>query len=113
MPLIDYKLEVARRAHDLTKPEEKLKYVGDALKVVRSAETAAEREMMLKNLRDETGISFEALSRDLQQVPAERQEKGGRSPKKAADTADVMMKASRFRRGGDIFSARATRRTRT
>ena len=83
MPLVDYKLEVSRRAHDLTKPEEKLKYVGEALKVVRTAETAAEREMMLKNLRDETGISFEALSRDLQQIPAAPQEKGGDVPEEA------------------------------
>ena len=108
MPLVDYKLEVSRRAHDLTKPEEKLKYVGEALKVVRTAETAAEREMMLKNLRDETGISFEALSRDLQQIPAAPQEKGGDVPKKPADTADAVLKASRFVVAAYLFGARYT-----
>ena len=74
MPLTDYKLSVARKAHDISKPEEKIRYVSDALKVVRSVESSAERELMLKNLRDETGISYESLSRDLQQVPAEKQE---------------------------------------
>ena len=108
MPLVDYKLEVSRRAHDLTKPEEKLKYVGEALKVVRTAETAAEREMMLKNLRDETGISFEALSRDLQQIPAAPQEKGSDVPKKPADTADAVLKASRFVVAAYLFGARYT-----
>ena len=108
MPLVDYKLEVSRRAHDLTKPEEKLKYVGEALKVVRTAETAAEREMMLKNMRDETGISFEALSRDLQQIPAAPQEKGGDVPKKPADTADAVLKASRFVVAAYLFGARYT-----
>ena len=105
MPLIDYKMKVARMGYDLNKPEDKVKYVGDALKVVRSAESAAERELLLKNLRDETGISFEALSRDLQQVPAERQERNEEKPKMAEDSADVNKKASRFVAAAFIFGA--------
>ena len=105
MPLIDYKMKVARMGYDLNKPEDKVKYVGDALKVVRSAESAAERELLLKNLRDETGISFEALNRDLQQVPAERQERSEEKPKIAADSADVNKKASRFVAAAFLFGA--------
>ena len=105
MPLIDYKMKVARMGYDLNKPEDKVKYVGDALKVVRSAESAAERELLLKNLRDETGISFEALSRDLQQVPAERQERSEEKPKMAEDSADVNKKASRFVAAAFLFGA--------
>ncbi|HIQ66624.1 MAG TPA: DNA primase [Candidatus Coproplasma stercoravium] len=105
MPLIDYKMSVTRRGYDISKPEEKVKYVNDALKVVRSAESAAERELLLKNLRDETGISFEALNRDLQQVPAERQERSEEKPKIAADSADVHKKASRFVAAALLFGA--------
>ena len=105
MPLIDYKMKVARMGYDLNKPEDKVKYVGDALKVVRSAESAAERELLLKNLRDETGISFEALSRDLQQVRAERQERSEEKPKMAEDSADVNKKASRFVAAAFLFGA--------
>ena len=105
MPLIDYKMKVARMGYDLNKPEDKVKYVGDALKVVRSAESAAERELLLKNLRDETGISFEALSRDLQQVPAERQERSEEKPKMTEDSADVNKKASRFVAAAFLFGA--------
>lgn len=105
MPLIDYKMKVARMGYDLNKPEDKVKYVGDALKVVRSAESAAERELLLKNLRDETGISFEALNRDLQQVPAERQERSEEKPKMAEDSADVNKKASRFVAAAFLFGA--------
>lgn len=105
MPLIDYKMKVARMGYDLNKPEDKVKYVGDALKVVRSAESAAERELLLKNLRDETGISFEALSRDLQQVPAERQERSEEKPKMAEDSANVNKKASRFVAAAFLFGA--------
>ena len=112
MPLIDYKLEVSRRAHDLSKPEEKLRYVGEALKVVRTAETAAEREMMLKDLRDETGISFEALSRDLNRLPAAPAERESEPPPKPADTAGATIKASRFVAAAYLFGARyAARKT--
>ena len=109
MPLIDYKMKVARSGYDLSKPEEKVKYVGDALKVVRSAESASERELLLKNLRDETGISFESLSRDLQQVPAERQERMEEKPKISADSADVHKKASRYVAAAFLFGADYTK----
>ena len=109
MPLIDYKMKVARSGYDLSKPEEKVKYVGDALKVVRSAESASERELLLKNLRDETGISFESLSRDLQQVPAERQERMEEKPKISVDSADVHKKASRYVAAAFLFGADYTK----
>ena len=109
MPLIDYKMKVARSGYDLSKPEEKVKYVGDALKVVRSAESASERELLLKNLRDETGISFESLNRDLQQVPAERQERMEEKPKISADSADVHKKASRYVAAAFLFGADYTK----
>ena len=89
MPLIDYKMTVARRGYDLSKPEEKVKYVNDALKIVRSAESAAERELLLKDLRDETGISFEALNRDLSKVPQEKQEQSEEKPRISPDSADL------------------------
>ena len=109
MPLIDYKMSVARRAFDISKPEDKIKYVGEALKIVRSAETSAERELMLKDLRDETGISYESLSRDLQQIPAEKQEREEEQTKISADSADVNVKASRFVAAAFLFGARYTR----
>ena len=108
MPLIDYKMSVARKSFDMGKPEEKIKFVGEALRIVRSAETSSERELMLKNLRDETGISYESLSRDLQKVPAERQESAEEQPKISADPADVHVKASRFVAAAFLFGARYT-----
>ncbi len=111
MPLTDYKLSVARKAHDISKPEEKIRYVSDALKVVRSVESSAERELMLKNLRDETGISYESLSRDLQQVPAEKQETEEDKPRKVQDPADVHIKASRFVAAAILLGARYTQDT--
>lgn len=106
MPLIDYKMTVARRGYDLSKPEEKVKYVNDALKIVRSAESAAERELLLKDLRDETGISFEALSRDLSKVPQEKQEQSEEKPRISPDSADLHKNASRFVAAAFLFGRR-------
>ncbi len=109
MPLTDFKMSVLRRGYDITRTEEKVKYVGEALKVVRSAESAAEREIMLKNLRDETGISYESLSRDLSAVPAERQEAEDKPPRQVKDGADLHKKASRFVIAAFLFGAGYTR----
>lgn len=109
MPLIDYKMTVARRGYDLSKPEEKVKYVNDALKIVRSAESAAERELLLKDLRDETGISFEALNRDLSKVPQEKQEQSEEKPRISPDSADLHKKASRFVAAAFLFGAPYTK----
>lgn len=104
MPLIDYKLSVLRRDFDLSKTEDKRKYVSEALAVIRTADSAAEREELLKQLRDYSGISFEALKRDLQsggQVTSVKKE----PPPVRRDTADSSKKASRFVLSGFLFGA--------
>ncbi|MCD7728590.1 MAG: DNA primase [Clostridia bacterium] len=105
MPLIDYKMSVNKRGYDMDKPEEKVKYVSSALRIIKSAESAAEREMLLKNLRDETGISFEALNRDLQAAPAPQEEKEEKPPEVKKDTSDAHQKASRFVIAAFLFGA--------
>lgn len=104
MPLIDYKLSVIKRNYDLTKTEDKRRYVSEALGIIRAADSEAEREDLLKGLRDASGISFEALKRDLQsggQTAAVKKE----PPPVRRDTADSSKKASRFVLSGFLFGA--------
>ena len=75
MPLIDFKMEVARRQFDLSKTEEKRNYISAALKVIAEAESESVKEDLLKKLRDETGMTYESLRRDLDNTPAENREK--------------------------------------
>ena len=108
MPLIDYKLSVLRRGFDLTKTDDKRKYVTEALAVIRTADSAAEKEELLKQLRDYTGISFEALKRDLQsgkEVASVKKE----PPPVRRDNADSSKKASRFVLSGFLFGADYTK----
>ncbi|MDE7379678.1 MAG: DNA primase, partial [Clostridia bacterium] len=108
MPLIDYKLSVIQKGFDLTKSEDKRKYVTQALEVIRSADSEAEREELLKTLRDKTGISFEALNRDLQSKPQVAETKAAPAPERK-DSADAIKKASRFVISSFLFGAEYTR----
>ena len=108
LPLIDYKLSVLKREFDLTRTEDKRKYVAEALTVVRSAESETEREELLKTMRGETGISLEALRRDLDsKSPKKEAVKEVRETRK--DTSSASLKASRFIIAGFLFGADYTK----
>ncbi len=105
LPLIDYKLEVLGRGFDLTRPEDKRKYVAEAVKVVRTADSASEQEDLLKSIRDKTGITYESLSRDLNSAPKPEQP----APKRQAvrkDNSGAVLKASRFVIASYLFGAK-------
>ncbi len=95
MPLIDYKLSVLEKGFDMTRTEDKRKFVGEAIKIVRTSDSAAEQEELLKNLRDRTGITYESLNRDLRSVPVSESVKTDVPPVRA-DSSSVAVKASRF-----------------
>ena len=104
MPLIDYKLSVIKKGYDISKTEDKRKYVSEALGVIRTADSEAEREELLKQLRTQSGISFEALKRDLQSKPIAK-ESAETPPPVRRDGADSIKKASRFVIASYLFGA--------
>jgi len=104
MPLIDYKLATLKRSFDLNKTEDKRRYISEALAIIRTVPSAAEREDLLKTLRSQTGISFEALKRDLEEKsPPVEPERENIAVKK--DNADAIKKASRFVVASFLFGA--------
>ncbi len=104
MPLIDYKIHSLERKYDLTKSEEKRVFLTEALKVVRTAESESEKEELLKKLRDKTGITYQSLERDLQNLPEEKQLEIAVPPPSEAGT-DKYRKAARFILAAKLFSA--------
>lgn len=104
MPLIDYKLHSLERKYDLAKSEEKRVFLSEALKVVRTAESESEKEDLLKKLRDKTGITYQSLERDLQNLPAEKRAEISAPPPSEAGT-DKYRKAARFILAAKLFSA--------
>jgi DNA primase len=104
MPLIDYKIHSLQGKYDLTKSEDKRNFLADALKVVRTAESESEKEDLLKKLRDLTGITYQSLERDLQNLPAEKAAEIAPPPPTEAGT-DKYRKAARFILAAKLFSA--------
>ncbi len=108
MPLIDYRLHTLERKYDLSKPEEKRKYVSSALKIIKTAESSATKEELLKRLSGKAGISYAALERDLENVKGAAEEETVAQTEKIAEAeagTDKHKKAKRFILAAKLFSA--------
>lgn len=86
MPLPDFKLNILKNTFDVKTADGKRKYVANALKVVKECESAAEQEDLLKAIRDYSGITMEALKRDLERTEDESAVKSQLSPITEANT---------------------------
>lgn len=108
MPLIDYRLHALERKFDLKKTEDKRRFVTEALKIVKSAESESLREELLKKLRDRTGITYNALERDLKNLKEDGEPKVEVPKERLVETeagADKQQKAKRFILAAKLFSA--------
>lgn len=106
MPLIDYKLHSLERKYDISKTEDKRKFVAAALKVVRTEKSESVREELLKKLREKTGITYHALERDLLSLPKEesKPQVSVSEIREASAGASVADKAIRFVLAAKLFS---------
>ena len=107
MPLIDFKLHSLKAQYDITKSEEKRKFVSEALKVIKTADSAAEQEDLLKALRDISGITYESLKRDLTSAPGEVRTEEKPAPQRK-DNSTLADRASRFVISAYLFGAKFT-----
>ncbi|MBQ4053207.1 MAG: toprim domain-containing protein [Clostridia bacterium] len=111
MPLIDYKIHALERKYDISKTEEKRRFVAEALNVVAEAESEAVKEELLKKLRDKTGITYHSLERDLhngaKESPKDNTTTATAEKAQIAETAgaDKIIKATRFILAAKLFSA--------
>lgn len=104
MLLIDYKIQSLKSQYDQTKPEEKRKFVSEALKVIKTSESASEQEDLLKMLRDMSGITYESLKRDLSAAPSDSKPIAVTSSHKK-DAATMEDRASRYVIAAYLFGA--------
>ena len=107
-PLVDFKISVAAREHDPKNPDERGNYIAAVLKIVREVETESEKETLLKRLREETGITYESLKRDLEGLPSVPLQKSMPVIERK-DNADFLKKAARFILAAVLFSKRYAR----
>ena len=105
MPFIDYKLSVLEKGYNMSRTDEKRKFVNEAIKIVRTADSAAEQEDLLKKLRDKTDITYESLSRDLHSAPV-KEVAAPKSTEIRKDNSSATLKASRFVIAAYLFGAK-------
>lgn len=96
MPLIDFKLQVIKRAFDLNTVDGKRKYASNAIRVIRESPSAAEQEDLLKAVREATGFTFEALKRELYSEILPEEVKTVSVPDIVKDTGDKTSMAASF-----------------
>ena len=65
LPLIDFKLKCVRNTYDINTVSGKRKYIDESLRVIGECKNRSLQEELLKKLRDESGITYESLRRDL------------------------------------------------
>ncbi len=106
MPLIDYKLSSVGRGFDLSKTDDKRKFVQEAIKIIKTADSAAEQEDLLKSLSEKTGISYESLNRDLRSVP--QADPPAPKPVERKDNSSMQDRASRFVIAAYLFGSKIT-----
>ncbi len=104
MPLIDYKLASVGQGFDLTKTDDKRRYVQEAIKVIRTSDSASEQEDLLKSLSKKSGISYESLNRDLRSVP--QTPVPAPKPVERKDNSSMQDRASRFVVAAFLFGSK-------
>lgn len=111
MPLIDYRVHALEQKYDLSQTVEKRRFVTDALRVIKTAESESVKEELLRKLRDKTGITYHALERDMQNLTAEKEEPKDEQPlpqnrfSETESGTDRQQKAMRFILAAKLFSA--------
>lgn len=66
LPLIDFKLKIVKQEADMTSLGGRRDYINKSLKIIGECKDEFLREELLKKLRDESGITYESLKRDLE-----------------------------------------------
>ncbi len=103
-PLIDFKLDILKKTFDLKTSDGKRKFVTNAVRVIKESSSPAEQEELLKTVRDLTGITFEALRRELYSIDILKEEKSEPLPQFNERTGDKALIASRYLLCSYLFS---------
>lgn len=96
-PLVDFKIDVLKKTFDVNTVDGKRKFTTNAIKVIRESTSATEQEDLLKTVRDITGVSFEALKRELYSEESKKPvEKTEVAPEFNDNTGGKNVMAARF-----------------
>ncbi len=75
LPYIDFKIMMLAKRYNLTKVDDRRKFIEKALAIIKLEKSATVREELLKNLQKQTGASLESLQSDLENTVVDEREK--------------------------------------
>ncbi len=110
-PLIDFKLDLVRKACDLNAVDGKRKYVQKAVAVIRESSSPAEQEDLLKTVSAVSGTTFDALKRELYSTPAKSAPKVQPSVQFTDNAGDKTAIASRYVLSAYLFNKEYAKET--
>lgn len=110
LPLIDFKIQSAKSKYDLTTVSGKRKYIDECLQIIGECQNEFLAEELLKKLRDESGITYESLSRDLTRKKSDEKEQNGLKKDRLQNVLknkpdDAVLTAERFVLGSFVCGA--------
>jgi len=69
MPLIDFKLKILKDKFLNGTAEGRRRYISEAVKVIGTSTSDAEKEELLKTISKQTGITYQSIRRDMEKAP--------------------------------------------
>lgn len=111
-PLIDFKLDILKNTFDVKTVDGRRKFVTQAIRVIKESPSPAEQEDLLKTVRDLTGVTFEALKRELYNTTTNASDKTlEKAPEFNDNAGDKTAVASRFILASYLFNKNYAKET--
>ncbi len=102
--LIDFKLDIIKRTYDASTVDGKRKYVVNAIRVIRESSSPAEQEDLLKTVRDVSGITLDALKRELYSEESKKPNLNAQTKLYVENKGDKVVIASRYVLASYLFN---------
>ncbi|MBP5466879.1 MAG: DNA primase, partial [Clostridia bacterium] len=96
MPLIDFKIDILKRTFDVNTVDGKRKFVSKAVEVIRESNSPAEQEDLLITVKSLTGVSMDALKRELYMEKTPKIVTGQTSENLRTTDTDKFLSAGRY-----------------
>lgn len=109
--LIDFKLDIIKRTYDVNTVDGKRKYVINAVRVIRESSSPAEQEDLLKTVRDVSGITLDALRRELYSEQSKKPNVNAQTKLYVENKGDKVTIAARYVLASYLFNKNFAKET--
>lgn len=98
-PVVEFRLEVAAHGLDMALPDQRAKYVKNAMQILNTLETFSQKQIYLPIIKNISGVPVDVLMRDLNRTSgtdSKIKQALNQRPPTFADSENAMQKAVKF-----------------